>query len=65
MAGWYQQYLDGIDLKKIASLLQQSGINDQSTREWLFENAALCRLSFATLILSSDKRQFFSAPQRL
>jgi hypothetical protein len=63
MTGWYQQYLDGIDLKKIPALLQQFGINDLSTYEWLFENAALCRLSFASLILSSEKGRLFHAPQ--
>jgi len=63
MTEWYQQYLKNIDLKKIYSLLQHSGVNEQSIYDWLCQEGALCRLSFANLIMSSDKGHIFHYPQ--
>ncbi len=59
MVEWYQQYLDGIDLNEVSSILQLGGFPDTDTQNWVFEQAALCRLSFATLpssVYDAEKR---------
>jgi len=64
MPEWWTKYLGDIAKDEIVSLLTKEGFaNPHAAQQWINEEAAHCRLSFASLVDTDERALSFSVPK--